>query len=122
LLANSGRAGTAYALYSGLIPERKQTPDDQKEPMNAANALIFAVLGAAMELVPKAFPGWFLHLDGDCSGARELWLRVMGMVQIGLGLSHFVRTHFVPLSVRILAPAGGSEVLALSNTRSAAGR
>jgi hypothetical protein len=92
--------------------------------MNAANALIFAVLGAAMELLPKAFPGWFLHLDGGCSGARELWLRVMGTVQLGLGLSHFVRAHLVPLSVRILGPAnaGGSEVLALSNTRSAAGR
>lgn len=92
--------------------------------MNAANAVIFAFLGLAMELLPRVFPGWFSHLDADCAGARILWLEVMGWVQMGLGLSHVVRTHLVPLSERVLSPApvGGAEVLALSNTRSVAGR
>lgn len=92
--------------------------------MNAANALMFAVLGLAMELLPRVFPGWFSPLHADCAGARVLWLEFMGVVQIGLGLGHLVRTHLVPLSERALspAPAGDAEVLALSNTRSVAGR
>jgi hypothetical protein len=91
--------------------------------MNAANALIFAVLGSAMEILPRLFPGWIAHQGGDCGAARALWLAVMGTVQIGLGLGYLVRAHLVPLSVRLLssAPVGDAEAIALSTTRSATG-
>ena len=107
-----------------MIREQWIKPDDQLLKMNAANALIFAVLGSAMELLPRVFPGWFAH-QGDNSGvARALWLSVMGAIQLGLGLGWVVRAHLVPLSVRVLssAPVGDAEAIALSNSHRVAGR
>jgi hypothetical protein len=92
--------------------------------MNAANALMFAVFGTAMELLPRVFPGWFAHPADNCAAARALWLSVMGAVQIGLGLGWIFRMHLVPLSARMLssAPAGDSEAIALSKSHGVAGR
>jgi hypothetical protein len=91
--------------------------------MNDSNALIFSLIGTAMELLPKAFPSWFPPTGCDQSSARALWLCVMGAVQIGLGLAHFFRAHAVPAAARILSavPDETRGPLALPRPRAVAG-
>jgi hypothetical protein len=54
--------------------------------MNALDALVFAALGAVMEILPKAFPSWFPPTGSDQASARALWLALMGVVQISIGV------------------------------------
>jgi hypothetical protein len=86
--------------------------------MNALNALVFAALGSAMEILPKAFPTWFPSSGSDQASARAIWLLVMGAVQITVGVGFIVRAHVVPFVHGILSvvPAG-SGTLALPNPR-----
>jgi hypothetical protein len=92
--------------------------------MNDSDALIFGLIGSAMELLPRAFPSWFPPTGCDQSSARALWLCVMGAVQIGLGSAHLLHAHIHPAAIRILAaiPAGGRGALALPDPRAVAGR
>lgn len=87
--------------------------------MNALNALVFAALGTAMEVLPKAFPSWFPHVGADSANARALWLDLMGAVQILLGLGFIVWFHAIPTAARIVAmvPAGEAGALALPPAR-----
>ena len=87
--------------------------------MNAPNAVIFAVIGAAMELLPRLFPSWFPPSGADQSSGRALWLGVMGVLQLGLGLGYIIRLQLVPFTMRILSavPAGERGSLALPNPR-----
>jgi len=91
--------------------------------MNAANALIFAVLGSVMEMLPMAFPSWFPPSGSDQASARALWLSFMGAVQITVGFGFVVRFYVVPFGFRLLSlvpTESGS--LALPNARSVSGR
>jgi len=92
--------------------------------MNVLNALIFALFGTTMELLPRVFPLWFPPTGADQASARALWLDVMGAVQIGLGSGYLLRAHVVPAVVRILSavPAGDRGSLALPDPRIVAGR
>jgi|CZKI01.1.fsa_nt_gi hypothetical protein len=92
--------------------------------MNDPNALVFCLIGSAMELLSRAFPSWFPPTGGDQSSARALWLAVMGAVQIGLGAAHLVRAHAAPAAIRIFSAisANGRDPLALPHPRPAAGR
>jgi len=92
--------------------------------MNASNAVIFALVGAAMELLPRLFPSWFPPSGGDQSSGRALWLGVMGALQFGLGFGYIVRLQIVPLAMRLLSamPAGERGSLALPNPRGVTGR
>ena len=87
--------------------------------MNALNSLIFAALGVAMEMLPKAFPALFPHSGADSASARALWLDVMGAVQVFLGLGYILRVHVLPFVARIvaIAPTGEAGALELPNTR-----
>jgi hypothetical protein len=77
--------------------------------MNAINALIFAVLGSAMEILPRAFPSLFPHYGSDQSSARALWLAVMGAVQITLGVGIVLTSHLFPAVTRLFAVAPSRE-------------
>jgi hypothetical protein len=92
--------------------------------MNDLNAIMFALIGSVMELLPVIFPAWFPRDGGDLASTRGLWLDIMGVVQIGLGAGYIVRAHFVPATLRIFSaiPAGERESLALANPRAVAGR
>jgi hypothetical protein len=91
--------------------------------MNAANALIFAVLGSVMEMLPMAFPSWFPPSGSDQASARALWLSFMGAVQITVGVGFVVRFYVVPFGFRLLSlvpTESGS--LALPSARSVSSR
>lgn len=91
--------------------------------MNDLNAVIFALIGFVMELLPVAFPSWFPPTGCDQSSARALWLDTMGAVQAGLGLGYMVRAHVVPFAARMFAvPAGDRGAVVLSDPRTVAGR
>jgi hypothetical protein len=87
--------------------------------MNALNALIFAVLGSVMEILPRAFPSWFPTAGADQSSGRALWLTLMGVVQIALGFGFLIRAHVIPAALRIIStvPAAGTGSLALPSAR-----
>jgi hypothetical protein len=86
--------------------------------MNALNALVFAAFGAAMEILPKAFPSWFPPTGSDQASARAIWLLFMGAVQISFGVGFIVRAHVVPFVHGILSVVPGeSGTLALPNPR-----
>lgn len=87
--------------------------------MNALNALVFAALGTAMEVLPKAFPSWFPHAGVDSANARALWLDLMGAVQILLGLGFIFWVHGIPVAARIVSmvPAGEAGALGIPTAR-----
>jgi len=87
--------------------------------VNLLNALIFAALGSALEILPRAFPGWFPHTGADSASSRAIWLKLMGSLQIALGLGFILRAHVVPVVLRIVATAPEQEAgtLALPNPR-----
>ena len=89
--------------------------------MNVLNSLVFTVLGASMEMLPRVFPSWFPHSGADSANARTVWMGLMGAVQIFLGLGFIVRIHLLPLMARVIAmaPAGEAGALALQNPRGA---
>ena len=75
-----GYPGTAIGMaHDRLFSCRNKTT------MNAKDAILFALLGAAMEVVPRAFPGWFPHSAGGAGNASAAWLMVMGAVQFAIG-------------------------------------
>jgi hypothetical protein len=92
--------------------------------MNDLDAVIFALLGSVMELLPMVFPSWFPRGGADQSSARALWLGVVGATQIAIGASYFVRAHAVPAAIRIFSamPGADRDSLALQNPRAVAGR
>ncbi len=92
--------------------------------MNGLNAAIFALIGGVMELVPRLFPSWFPPTGGDQANARALWLAVMGVAQMALAASYVIRSHVVPLTLRVASsvPASDRGTLALPNPRGVAGR
>jgi hypothetical protein len=68
--------------------------------MNAANATVFALIGTAMEIIPRAFPLWLSGgLPGD-SRVSALWLLFMGLVQMVLAATYFVRVRVIPWLAR----------------------
>lgn len=91
--------------------------------MNILNALAFAVLGSVMEILPRALPSWFPPTNADQASCRALWLDLMGAVQITLGAGFVLRTHVVPILVRIFStvPAVEPGTLVLPNPRVVAG-
>jgi hypothetical protein len=92
--------------------------------MNGVNAALFALVGSAMELLPRLFPASFPPSGADQASARALWLSAMGVLQIGLGLAYLVRLHVVPFATRAVAAirTGERGSLALSNPRAVSGR
>ncbi|HMD62314.1 MAG TPA: hypothetical protein VKG78_12830 [Opitutaceae bacterium] len=92
--------------------------------MNGSNAIIFSLIGSAMEALPIAFPSWFLPMGADHSSARALWLDTMGAAQIGLGLGYLVRAHLFPAAVRLLSAIRerDSGQFALADPRAVPGR
>jgi hypothetical protein len=86
--------------------------------MNALNALVFAALGSAMEILPKAFPSWFPPTGCDQASARAIWLALMGAVQISVGVGYIVRAHVIPF-VHGIVSVGPAEsgTLALPSPR-----
>jgi hypothetical protein len=91
--------------------------------MNAANALVFAILGSVMEMLPRAFPSLFPHSGPDQASARALWLSFMGALQVTVGVGFVVRYHVVPSALRLLSHVPtGSGSLALPSARSVTGR
>jgi hypothetical protein len=91
--------------------------------MNALNALVFTAIGSIMEILPRAFPSWFPPTGADQASARELWLALMGAVQIAVGLGFIVRAHVVPFAYRLLPRVPeGTGALALPNPRAASVR
>jgi hypothetical protein len=80
--------------------------------MNAINSLIFAALGFAMEMVPRAFPAWFPPTGADQASTRALWLALMGWVQVTIALGFLVQAHVVPAAVRLLAFVTGAQPIA----------
>jgi len=87
--------------------------------MNFANALVFAVLGWVLEMMPRAFPSWFPHAGSDGANSRALWLSLMGGVQMALGLGFIVRAYGVPAVLRLAAvvPSGEAPPLSLPGAR-----
>jgi hypothetical protein len=77
--------------------------------MNALNAILFAALGSAMEVLPKFFPSWFPPTGSDQSSTRALWLSLMGAVQIALGVGFVVRAHVIPGFIRFFSSARASD-------------
>ena len=92
--------------------------------MNTRNALIFALFGSVMEILPAIFPSWFPRNCADQASARALWLGFMGEVQIALGAGYILQAQLLAILARsaALAPAGKSGSLALPAARGAAGR
>jgi hypothetical protein len=93
-------------------------------PMKDLDAIMFALIGSIMELLPLAFPSWFPRAGGEVAGSRVLWLEAMGAVQIGLGASFMVGVHLVPALARIFSsiPAGERESISLPDPRAVAGK
>ncbi len=117
-----GRAGTAPAYIRVEQGTEESRTRPIPETMNDLNAVIFALIGFVMELLPVVFPGWFPSTGGDQSSARALWLDTMGAVQAGLGLGYIVRMRVVPAASRMFAAtAGDRDSLALPNPRGVAG-
>ena len=92
--------------------------------MNALNALTFAILGAAMEVLPVLFPSWFPRCGADQASARALWLSFMGAAQIVLGTGYLVHAHLLPFLARFASsvPASGQNALPLPAARGVTGR
>ena len=90
--------------------------------MNALNALIFTLVGAAMEILPAALPSMLPRVGADQASTRALWLDFMGTVQVGVGVGYIVWAHAVPVLARLIAPADDLESAALPAARGLAGR
>jgi hypothetical protein len=73
--------------------------------MNSIDSILFMILGAALEAIPRMFPGSFPHVGSDIGNSRALWLEFMGAVQIGLGISGFLSLRVLP-ALRVPVPIG----------------
>jgi hypothetical protein len=82
--------------------------------MNALNAILFAALGSAMEVMPKVFPSWFPPTGSYQFSNRGLWLAIMGFVQVALGAGFIVRAHVIPVIYRLLSTSHATETGALA--------
>ena len=69
--------------------------------MNAFNALIFALMGSIMEILPMVFPTWFPREGADQASTHALWLSVMGAIQFGVGMAFILRTLLLTVLARI---------------------
>jgi phosphate/sulfate permease len=76
--------------------------------MNALNALVFAAVGSAMELLPRLCPSLFPHGAAAETSSRALWVLVMGAVQIVIGLGFLFWSRVLPLSYRLVSAAHAS--------------
>jgi hypothetical protein len=87
--------------------------------MNSLNALIFALMGTVMEILPLVFPSWFPKTCGDQSSSRALWMCLMGGMQISLGAGFVLRAHVLPVFVRVVSSdrQGGAVSLPLPSAR-----
>lgn len=92
--------------------------------MNTLNAVVFVMIGAAMEILPSAAPSLFPRTCADCASTGALWTAFMGATQLGMGMAYLVRAHAFPVVARLLAawPADGREAGALAAARGLAGR
>jgi hypothetical protein len=81
--------------------------------MNTINALIFAALGFAMEMTPRAFPAWFPPTGSDQASTRALWLALMGWVQVTIALGFVIQAYVVPAVMRLVAFVTGAQPIAL---------
>lgn len=59
--------------------------------MKLNHAFGFLLLGTVFGLLPRFAPGWCPVTGVDGTSARELWLQLMGAVQIGVALAHIGR-------------------------------
>jgi hypothetical protein len=59
--------------------------------MNLRHAVGFLLVGSVLALIPRIAPGWCV---AGTTGAREAWLQMMSLIQIGMALSHFARRGF----------------------------
>jgi len=84
---------------------------------------MFALLGAAMELLPLLFASWFPRSGADEASARALWLGLMGGAQMALGAGYLIQAHLVPWVARAakFEPAKAGS-LPLPAARGASGR
>ncbi|HEY5079821.1 MAG TPA: hypothetical protein VII43_08235 [Opitutaceae bacterium] len=85
--------------------------------MNAQNALTFAILGAAMEILPVLFPSWFPRCSADHASTRALWLSFMGAIQIALAVGFILGGHVFPFFARFASTASGRNALPLPSAR-----
>jgi len=89
--------------------------------MNFLNAMIFALMGTAMEVIPALFPSWFPRSSADQASARILWLGFMGAAQIGLGAGYVIRVHVLPAFASIISAVPSGESIPLPAARALTG-
>src|SRR5271170_5756645 len=94
---------------------------DTPQPMNFLNAMIFALVGTAMEVIPALFPSWFPGNGADQSSARMIWLDFMGAAQIALGAGYVIRVHLIPAFVSIVSAVPSGESIPLPAARAVTG-
>lgn len=92
--------------------------------MNALNALMFAILGAAFEVLPVLFPSWFPRNGPDQASTRALWLSFMGAAQVALGVGYLAYAYGLPIFSRFASAVSesGQAALPLPAVRSVTGR
>jgi uncharacterized membrane protein YoaT (DUF817 family) len=85
---------------------------------------MFALLGAAMELLPVLFGSWFPRNGADQASARALWLGFMGGAQMALGAGFLIQAYLVPWVARVarFETAVKAGALPLPVARGASGR
>jgi len=71
--------------------------------MTTNNALVFLLLGLGMFFAPTELPQLFPANAGDGSSTSELWLGVMGLMQVVLGLTIAVQNETIRLRAAIEA-------------------
>jgi len=82
--------------------------------MNSTSAVIFAVIGMVMDMLPSALPGMFPRTGADQASTSALWMAFMGAFQAGLGVAYLAKALAVPMVVRFIsAPADGFEAARL---------
>lgn len=58
--------------------------------MNFRNALGFLCIGVLLARLPQLAPHWLGLETGDGASTREIWLRVMSWVQLGIGTGYLL--------------------------------
>ena len=71
--------------------------------MTTNNALVFVLLGLGMFFAPAEMPQLFPADAGDGSCTSELWLGVMGLMQVLLGLTMAMHNETMRLRAAIEA-------------------
>jgi hypothetical protein len=91
--------------------------------MNALNALLFALLGFAMESLPHLFPTWFPRNCADRDSTQALWLAFVGGTQVAIGAAFIGWVHILPALARAIrtSPAGEAGTLPLPVARGMTG-